>query len=128
MAASHPTSSAGAKQGHTLPGSVQATDSLLAAQARLAVDALRDHAREHCMSHKTRDPLVMAIHKAIDSHGDLLAVCKAFKLAVEAQNGDAEAYFNHDTWNPDAHVEITVTVADIRAMFAALSRARGGAE
>lgn len=34
--------------------------------ARAATDQLRDHARTMGLDHKRRDPLVMAIHAALD--------------------------------------------------------------
>lgn len=58
--------------------------------------------------------------------GPAIIACKAVSDAVRAQNGNAEKYFNEDSWNPDAHVEVTITVADVRAVFAALAAAKEG--
>lgn len=43
------------------------TTEALVAEARKAVDALRDFAREHGLHPRQRDPLVMAIHDALDT-------------------------------------------------------------
>lgn len=37
------------------------------------------------------------------------------------------ADYMHDTWNPDYHVELTLTIAELRAIHNALSKSRGEA-
>lgn len=40
--------------------------------------------------------------------------------ALRSNQPDAEKYYNEESWNLNAHVEVTMTVADVRAVFAAL--------
>ena len=55
---------------------------------------------------------------------ELLTVAENLKVALEAREGYACAeYYNESNWNPLAHVEVTITVADIRLLYAAISKA-----
>ena len=42
------------------------------------------------------------------------ALIEAAKPILQEMKDKAD--FNHKTWNPDAHVEITVTIAECRAL------------
>jgi hypothetical protein len=51
--------------------------------------------------------------------------------ALRFGNGDStfsESYVNEQDWNPKAHIEITLTIADARAVYAALNVLNGGAK
>jgi hypothetical protein len=49
-----------------------------------------------------------------------MAALEVVRRAILAVQPDAETYYSEDNWNPDAHVELTFTVGDIRAVFHAL--------
>ena len=66
---------------------------------------------------RRRDFIVLAAN----SHYGLLQVCEALLEAIH----ETETDYGSDTWNPDAHLEITVTIADARALAAAIAKARG---
>ena len=40
--------------------------------------------------------------------------------AIESRHGNAEEYFGESNWNPAAHVEVTLTVDDVRKVYSAL--------
>ena len=63
---------------------------------------------ERCEAQEAEDALRAALVRVAD--------------ALRTQYGGAEEYFANHTWNPEAHVELTLTVADVRAVFAALRR------
>ena len=57
---------------------------------------------------------------AVNSHDALVEACTP--IITEARS---KADFENSTWAEDAHVELTVTIAECRAMEAALALARG---
>lgn len=58
--------------------------------------------------------------RLISAAPELFAACKP----VLAEAKEREDYM-HDTWNPDAHVELTLTISEIRAIHNAVTKAEG---
>lgn len=58
--------------------------------------------------------------RLIGAAPDLLAAIRPV-LAEAKERAD----YLHDTWNLDAHVELTLTIAELRAMHEALVKAEG---
>lgn len=56
---------------------------------------------------------------------DMAVALAGVRDALEAAHGRCEAYYADSNWNPLAHVEITITVADVRRIYAALAMASG---
>jgi len=57
---------------------------------------------------------------------DLYGACKRVTAALVAGSIPySAAYVSGEDWNPEAHIEVTLTIADARAIYAALSKADG---
>lgn len=64
--------------------------------------------------------------RLIKSAPDLYEACKRVTNAlVNMTEPYGEKYVNEDDWNSDAHIEVTMTIADARAIYAALAKANG---
>lgn len=70
------------------------------------------------MGNHTSKNVTEANAKLIAVSPDLLASC----LPVLREASNREDYM-HDSWNLDAHVELTLTIAEIRAIRAAVAKA-----
>lgn len=67
-----------------------------------------------------RDADAAHVVRCVNCHDDLLAACRPV-LAEANERAD----YMHDTWNPEAHVELTLTIAELRAIRAAVAKAEG---
>lgn len=98
----------------TVPTSIGHTHKIEPIGARLFVDH-RDKAEKDA---KTLTALANA--HLIAASPDMYAALQP--VLTEAKQ---RADYMHDTWNPDAHVELTLTIAELRAIHAAIAAAEG---
>src|SRR5882762_9912358 len=75
-----------------------------------------------------KDNHLKGYRRAADADRAKIAECRAALKRVAAAlvaSSHSEKYVSEDDWNPDAHVEIVLTIADARAVYAALAKAEG---
>src|SRR5690242_13714524 len=63
---------------------------------------------------------LVRIEQMAEASKDLLAALKS--VAAEIRNRCPDV--NHPTWNPDAHVEITLSIEECRTILAVLNKAK----
>lgn len=60
---------------------------------------------------------------------DMFGVCESLMSAIDGHaEWSPDPVVDHDYWNEDAHIEVTLTVRECRALKSALSKAKGGSD